>query len=188
MKKVYLVKKDPSLPAGKENWIVMDSHGFSQFLKTPEGQKRKQDFGQMDGCDTDDYMIFAECGREAARQWRAEKDRHNYLMKLKTKMGYVNFSYHAIPTDAGSEAQGEDILKDENTNVEETVIDRLVAEKLRTALVSLNAEERHLVDHMFLTDKPVTEEQYARLTGKSRAVVHYRKKQILKKLEIMIKH
>ena len=183
MKKVYLVKKDPDLPAGKDNWIVMDSYGFSQFLKTSEGQKRKHDFGQMDGCDTEDYMIFAECGREAARIWRAEKDRHDYLTEAQVKLGYVNLSYHAVTADDGSELQGEDALPDENTNVEKTVIDRFVSEELRTAVMSLNAEERHLINHMFLTDKPLTEEQYARLIGKSRPVVHYRKTQALKKLK-----
>lgn len=39
MKKIYLVKKNPEKPAGRENWIVMNSYDFAMFMKTPEGKK-----------------------------------------------------------------------------------------------------------------------------------------------------
>lgn len=83
MRKIYLVKKNPEQPADGNNWIVMNSFEFMNFVKTPEGQKRKACFGQLDACSVDDVIIIAECGAETAKQWRSEKDRHDYLLKRK---------------------------------------------------------------------------------------------------------
>ena len=41
---MYLVKKNPELPADGNNWIVMNSFQFINFVKTPERQKRKAFF------------------------------------------------------------------------------------------------------------------------------------------------
>ena len=41
MRKIYLVKKNPEQPADGNNWIVMNSFEFMNFVKTPDGQKRK---------------------------------------------------------------------------------------------------------------------------------------------------
>ncbi len=186
MKKVYLVKKNPEMPAGRDNWIVMNSYEFYKFMETPEGKKRRPNFGQLDGCDVDDVIIIAECGEETAVKWRSEKDRHDYLNEAKEKLGYRTFSYHAIASGDGEDLTGEDLVQDEETDVEETVIIHIMKDKLRVAVMSLNAEERHLIEKMFLSENPMTEEEYAKLTGKKRPTVHYQKVQILKKLKLLM--
>ena len=40
MRKIYLVKKNPEQPADGNNWLVMNSFEFRNFIQTPEGQKR----------------------------------------------------------------------------------------------------------------------------------------------------
>ena len=67
MRKIYLVKKNPELPADGNNWLVMNSFEFRNFIQTPEGQKRKACFGQLDACSVDDVIIIAECGAETAK-------------------------------------------------------------------------------------------------------------------------
>lgn len=54
MRKIYLVKKNPELPADGNNWLVMNSFEFMNFIQTPEGQKRRDRFGQLDACSVDD--------------------------------------------------------------------------------------------------------------------------------------
>ena len=81
MKKVYLVKKDPSQPESRDNWIVMNSYEFAMFMKTPEGRKRSNNFGRLNGCDDDDVIIIVECGKENAREWKREKERNDYWDK-----------------------------------------------------------------------------------------------------------
>ena len=68
MRKIYLVKKNPELPADGNNWLVMNSFEFMNFIQTPEGQKRRDRFGQLDACSVDDVIIIAECGTETAKQ------------------------------------------------------------------------------------------------------------------------
>ena len=36
MRKIYLVKKNPELPADGNNWLVMNSFEFRNFIQTPE--------------------------------------------------------------------------------------------------------------------------------------------------------
>lgn len=92
MRKIYLVKKNPEQPADGNNWIVMNSFEFMNFVKTPEGQKRKACFGQLDACSVDDVIIIAECGTETAKQWRSEKDRHDYLASIEKQSGMTVYS------------------------------------------------------------------------------------------------
>lgn len=91
MRKIYLVKKNPELPADGNNWLVMNSFEFMNFIQTPEGQKRRDRFGQLDACSVDDVIIIAECGAETAKQWRSEKDRHNYLASIEKQSGMTVF-------------------------------------------------------------------------------------------------
>ena len=98
MRKIYLVKKNPELPADGNNWLVMNSFEFRNFIQTPEGQKRKDRFGQLDACSVDDVIIIAECGTETAKQWRSEKDRHDYLVSIENQSGMTVFSYNTQTT------------------------------------------------------------------------------------------
>ena len=63
---------------------------------------------------------------------------------------------------------------------------RCMKDKLRIAVMSLDEQERHLIEKMFLTAHPMTEEEYARLTGKNRGTIHYQKMRILGKLKSLL--
>lgn len=91
MRKIYLVKKNPELPADGNNWIVMNSIEFMNFVKTPDGQKRKACFGQLDACSVDDVIIIAECGTETAKQWRSERIGMIILRQSKNSPGLQCF-------------------------------------------------------------------------------------------------
>lgn len=186
MKKIYLVKKNPELPAGRDNWTIMSLKEYLEFVKTPEGQARKSGIGQLDGCDTDDVIIYAECGEETAARWRSEKDRHDYLTEARKKAGYMELSLSGIELSGGDDVNGEELIRDETKDIETTVIIRIMKEKLRVAVMDLNAEDRHLIEKLFLTAEPMTETEYAKEIGTTRAVVNYRKKRILDKLKAVL--
>ena len=111
MRKIYLVKKNPELPADGNNWIVMNSFEFMNFVKTPDGQKRKACFGQLDACSLDDVIIIAECGADTAKKWRSEKDSHDYLASFEKQSGVTVFSYNTQTTTEDG-LSGEEILMD----------------------------------------------------------------------------
>ena len=186
MKKVILVKKDPNKPAGADNWIVMNSYEFAMFMKTSEGKKRRPNFGVLEGCDQNDVIIIAECGEESAREWQSELNRNHYIKNRNERHGIVVLSFPDYSTLSGDNLDGEDHLRDKGLSVEDTVIIRLMREKLRVAVMSLSTEERDLIEKMFLAENPMTELEYAECLGLERHQINYRKKQVLKKLRRML--
>ncbi len=186
MKKVILVKKDPGKPAGADNWIVMTSYEFAMFMKTPEGERRRRGFAMLYGCERDDAIIIAECGEENARQWKADINRADYIRTRNAKHGNRVYSFTELRPDPYGEHGWEEILGDGRDEVEETVMARLTVEKLRKAMQFLTEEERDLVEKMFLTDLPMTEEEYAESIGIKRHQANYRKRKVLEKLRLLL--
>lgn len=185
MKKIYLVKKDINKPADAKNWLVMNSYEFAMFMKTPEGQSRKDCFGPLDACSFDDYQIFAECGKEVATQWRANKDAADYLREWEEKSGIKTLSYHNIICD-DIEMSGEGLLIDEDCDVELYVVKKVEVEELHKALAKLSPDERKLIACLFLVDKPMTELEYAEKINGKQTTVGYQKRKILAKLKKML--
>ena len=183
MKKIVLVKKDPGRPAAADNWIVMNTYEFAMFMKTPEGQRRRSGFGMLYGCDYDDVIIIAECGEENVREWRADINRVDYIRNRNAKHGNAVFSFTELRPDLAAGHGLEDLLGDDSNSVEESVEARMTRDRLLAAIRSLEDEERDLVEKMFLTEPPMTEEEYAESVGIKRHQANYRKQKILNKLK-----
>lgn len=54
-----------------------------------------------------------------------------------------------------SEIYGEDVLEDTECNVEESVMQRMDIERVRTALKMLAPEERAIIQDFFFTESPI---------------------------------
>lgn len=186
MRKIYLVKKNPEQPADGNNWIVMNSFEFMNFVKTPEGQKRKACFGQLDACSVDDVIIIAERGAETAKQWRSEKDRHDYLASIEKQSGMTVFSYNT-QTATENEMSGEELLADNQCDVVEEVLRRFQKAHIQETLATLLPEERDLIESLIISDFPMTEREYAKKVGKTQSTIHCQKAAILKRLKNMLR-
>lgn len=185
MKKLYLVKKDPAQPATCDNWIVMNAYEFAMFMKTPEGQSRKSNFGPLDACSYDDYQIIGECGKECAKKWRSEKDRHDYLKCLEKQSEITTFSYNAIEVN-DEELTGEELLADEDCDVEEIVLKRLQYEELYKAIEQLGQNDRLLIGCLFLQKNPMTSVEFGKMYGYSPQLVKYYKFRALDRLKKLL--
>lgn len=186
MRKIYLVKKNPELPADGNNWIVMNSFEFRNFIQTPEGQKRRDRFGQLDACSVDDVIIIAECGTETAKQWRSEKDRHDYLVSIENQSGMTVFSYNT-QTTTEDDMSGEELLVDNQCDVVEEVLRRFQKAHIQETLAALLPEERDLIESLIISDFPMTEREYAKKVGKTQSTIHCQKAAILKRLKNMLR-
>ena len=186
MRKIYLVKKNPELPADGSNWIVMNSYEFMNFVQTPDGQKRRENFGQLDACSVDDVIIIAECGTETAKRWRAEKDRHDYLVSIEKQSGMTAFSYNT-QTTTEDEMSGEELLVDSRCDVVEEVLRHFQKSHIQEALATLRPEERDLIESLIISDFPMTEREYAKKVGKTQSTIHCQKAAILKRLKNMLR-
>ena len=86
MRKVFYVKKNPTMPMSNDNWIEMNSFEFEQFIHTPEGHERRYNFGRLDACSEDDAIIYIECGAE-----KAKEQGHTLLQLLKLCEGLSRY-------------------------------------------------------------------------------------------------
>lgn len=186
MRKIYLVKKNPEQPADGNNWIAMNSFEFMNFVKTPEGQKRKACFGQLDACSVDDVIIIAECGAETAKQWRSEKDRHDYLASIEKQSGMTVFSYNT-QTTTEDEMTGEELLMDKECDVAEEVIEKLYLMELHNALAQLSEKERQIIALLYGSTS-ISEAQCASKFGCSQQNIHYLKQRALGKLKKLLEN
>ena len=99
MRKVFYVKKNPTMPMSNDNWIEMNSFEFEQFIHTPEGRERRYNFGRLDACSEDDAIIYIECGAEKAKEWESEINRRKYIQKVKKACDVTVCSYSALISD-----------------------------------------------------------------------------------------
>ena len=133
-----------------------------------------------------DVIIIAECGAETAKQWRSEKDRHDYLASIEKQSGMMVFSYNT-QTTTEDEMSGEELLADNQSDVVEEVLRRFQKAHIQETLAALLPEERDLIESLIISDFPMTEREYAKKVGKTQSTIHCQKAAILKRLKNMLR-
>ncbi len=179
---VYLIKKDPEKAPGGDNWIVTDQKGFARFLRTPQGMKRKKEFGRIGPCGKDDPVIIAECGQARAKEWLREKNRSAYLRKTGGDEKARCVFYGLTEDPGGPAGQKLAEIPDEDADVPRTAELKVMTEKLRAALETIPARDRDLIEKLYLSPSPLSEARYAALAGSTREAVHERKRSVLRRL------
>ena len=187
MRKIYLVKKNPELPADGNNWIVMNGYEFAMFMQTPEGQRRKDNFGQLDACTMDDVIIVAECGVDTAKRWRSEKDKQDHLKKLKDDSGIEIYSYEALDK-IDQELTGEEWLVDTGCYVEAEVQQKMQIEELYKAVDLLDVADRLLISSLYLSKKVMTAVEFGKAHGFSPQLIQYYKRRALSRLKKILEN
>lgn len=101
---------------------------------------------------------------QGINRWRAEKDRHDYLVEQKIASGYTTFSYSSIYSE-DEDVTGEEMLQDEECDVEETAIHNLSLADMRQAINSLNSEEKKLISILLDYEMNITLSRLSELMG-----------------------
>jgi RNA polymerase sigma factor (sigma-70 family) len=110
------------------------------------------------------------------------KRRETYLEERDTANGV--FYYSAMDT---VETTGEDGIPDlASPHVEDTVVDKLIMEKLQQCLSQLGKEEQELIFNLFFQNK--SEHQMAAESGIPRMTIHDRKVKILRTLKKLMEN
>ena len=185
MKKTYMVKKNPNLPYSADNWIFMNSYEFAMFMKTEDGQKRKKNFAQIDACGEDDDIIVVECGEERAKEWRAEKDAHDYLKECEAESGIETVSFCAI-NDDGEEINLDEFVADPDADIIADIVRNEEFAKLRYAIKQLTLNEQAFIRTMFGAKELKSERQVAVIYGVSCVAIHKRKIKIFEKIKTFL--
>lgn len=181
MKKLFLVKKNPSI-CNEDNWIMMSYPEFLDFLKTAEGQRRKKLFTTLDSADNDDYTIVIEADSNNVMELNAEHFARKYRARCQKESGYSSISYNAIGED-GEDLTGEELISDETCDVEEQAIKNIEAQRLRDAILQLSDFEQLVIHTVFFSKERLTAAQCAKQIGIARSTLWRQKPIILAKLK-----
>ena len=182
MKKFYMVKKNPNMPESEDNWIMMNGYEFARFMETEEGKSRRKNFAQIDACGEEDDIYVVECGEERAKEWRSEKDAHDYLKECEAESGIETVSFDCVEVD-GEELSLEEVVEDPESDVVAEVIRKVTHDALMEALSILSDSDYDLIYHLYLADERLTAREYAAKMRVCDVVISKKKKRIIKKLK-----
>lgn len=167
---------------GERRFIRLAGKAAYDFLESEEGKGRRfmRTSSFEDGKDDEWVEVPLSCMQEHRKDERHEQ----YVSDCIEESGYTVISFYAAESDENSDvASGEELLGDPDCNVEEQALHSIDIEMLRVALKSLTAEEKWLIDRLYLSKSPITENQLSHELGVSQSTLNYQKRQVLNKLK-----
>lgn len=125
------------------------------------------------------YGSLMEVSKEDYEEYYRQRNRQIYIDRRASRNGDV--SYNALTTD---EFNGEDILIAEQPDVCDTVVESIMTDKLKEAILKLTDEEQLLIYRHYYSDIPGTE--LAEIYGVSQQAISKRIAKIRVKLKNLL--
>ena len=125
------------------------------------------------------YGSLMEVSKEDYEEYYRQRNRQIYIDRRASRNGDV--SYNALTTD---EFNGEDILIAEQPDVCDTVVESIMTDKLKEAILKLTDEEQLLIYRHYYADIPSTE--LAEIYGVSQQAISKRIAKIRVKLKNLL--
>lgn len=125
------------------------------------------------------YGSLMEVSKEDYEEYYRQRNRQIYIDRRASRNGDV--SYNALTTD---EFNGEDILITEQPDVCDTVVESIMTDKLKEAILKLTDEEQLLIYRHYYADIPGTE--LAEIYGVSQQAISKRIAKIRVKLKNLL--
>ena len=127
------------------------------------------------------YGRLMEVSKEDYEEYYRQRNRQIYIDRRASRNGDV--SYNALTTD---EFNGEDILIAEQPDVCDTVVESIITDKLKEAILKLTDEEQLLIYRHYYADIPGTE--LAEIYGVSQQAISKRIAKIRAKLKNLLEN
>ena len=121
------------------------------------------------------YALMEVTEADYKEFYRARR-REKYIQEEAIRVG--EFSYNAFDTE---DYDGASAIADDSEALEDTVIRKMIIEKLPEAVATLTEEEKELVYQLYFNHK--SERQLALETGISNVAINKRKNKVLSKLK-----
>lgn len=138
-------------------------------------RRRKADQTYMDKLFIPVQGCLLEVVREQYTDFYRNKERYRYLQKLDTKNSLL--SLDGFVDDEGNTL---DFIADEAVDITETVINEVMLDRLKAALLLLSDSEQALIKAIFFEE--LSEREVGLRLGITQSVVNKRKAKILAKL------
>ena len=154
----------------KENGSYMEL-SYKEFCNRRETDRAYADklFIPVQGC-------LIETEQTHYIEFYRDKERWRYLKKLDADNSLL--SLEAFESDDDNSI---DFIADGEVNVAETVVHRMMLDKLRSALAMLSEDEQNLVNAIFFQD--LSEREWSNISGIPQKTINDRKRRILAKLK-----
>lgn len=171
---------------GKTRYTLLEGKAAYDFLQTDNGRKR-QFFVDVDENGDKLGVEVSHEKEDKVKEYEAEQRHARYLRDIEVECKITVVSANMLVSVAGEDdIEMLETFADQETDTEADALKELSLQALRSALGKLSPDEYDLVFHLFLSDTPMTERQYAMKTNKPYMTIHNRKVAILKKLEKLI--
>lgn len=127
------------------------------------------------------HGMLMEVTEETYRDFYKAGRRQKYIDERSAENG--DFSYDMLTTD---DFNGVDILVDESESLDEQIIQKIMLDKLKHALLLLSVDEQELIREIFVEE--LSERTLAEKYNVSQVAIHKRKIKILEKLKKIIEN
>ena len=116
------------------------------------------------------------------KELKKDCHRKQYIRSRDAETPFQVMSYSTM-TFQESEIYGEDVLEDTECNVEESVMQRMDIERVRTALKMLAPEERAIIQDFFFTESPIPVKELVEKYAMPKTSIYRKRDDALKKLK-----
>ena len=138
-------------------------------------RRRQADQSYMDKLFIPVQGCLLEVVREQYTDFYRDKERWRYLQKLDTKNSLLS-----LDEFVDDEGNALDFIADESVDIEETVVNAVMVDRLKAALPLLSDSEQALIQAIFFEE--LSEREVGLRLGVTQSVVNKRKAKILAKL------
>lgn len=167
---------------GTRRFMRLSGKAAYEYLSSEEG-KRKY-FMKTSAFEDGGELEWIEVPEDLVPQHCKEKRREQYVSDCIEESGFVTISFYAAADDDSSDvASGEELIEDPTCDVEVQALRNIDIATLRGALKKLTAEEMWLLERLFLSASPVSENKLSHELGITQSTLNYRKRQVLNKLK-----
>lgn len=156
--------------------FIRTENGYEQITYEELCHRKQTDISYADKLFIFLHGMLMEVTEEAYRDFYSAKRRQKYIAERSRKNG--DFSYDMLTTD---DFNGEDIIVDDREPLDEQVVRKVMADKLRYAMFILPENEQELMHGLFFEN--LSEREYAAQKGVYHNAIHNKKMRILKKFK-----
>lgn len=173
-KTIYLIKKN-AFEDSQEKLQEISGKEFYRLVSEMPG-KYRYFIRLVDNIDYEGAEIIIETSPEEYVDWRKSYDAQRYAEKIGRK-------YVQIPLEEAALEQRQQFhMYTEYGDPEARFFQKEDYRNLEAALDSLSAEERRLIEMLYLHEEPLTLRQAAECLGVSVSTIHNRKEKIIEKM------
>ena len=152
--------------------------------ETVRKMREQQNVRFLEYQDGDDRILI-EINQESMKHHRKYERREQYIKDAEAEFKQVTLSLDNTIEVDGEEVVYLDTVASEY-DLEKDVIRRESIILLKKSLSTLNKEEMRIIFALFLSDRPMSEREYARENAIPQRTLNHRKTAILKKLKVFL--